>query len=76
MGNERLLWSRDIRFVRRLAARLDDGRVLELETGVVLIGPADQLTESLANDDRRAAPTGPSTASSRSTPRSPSATAT
>ena len=55
MGNERLLWSRDIRFVRRMAARLDEGRVLDLETGVVLIGPADQLTESLANDIARGA---------------------
>jgi hypothetical protein len=44
MGNERLLWSRDIRFVRRVAARLDDGHLLDLENGVVLIGPADALT--------------------------------
>ena len=55
IGNERLLWSRDIRFVRRMATRLDDGRLLDLETGVVLIGPADQLTESLANDIARGA---------------------
>jgi hypothetical protein len=54
-GNERLLWSRDIRFVRRLAARLVDGHLLDLETGMVLIGPAETLTEGLANDVARAA---------------------
>jgi EAL domain-containing protein (putative c-di-GMP-specific phosphodiesterase class I) len=54
-GNERLLWSRDIRFVRRLAARLPDGHLLDLETGMVLIGPADALTEGLANDVARSA---------------------
>jgi EAL domain-containing protein (putative c-di-GMP-specific phosphodiesterase class I) len=47
-SDERLLWSRDIRFVRRLAAHVVDGRLLELETGTVLIGPADSLTDSLA----------------------------
>jgi len=46
--NERLLWSRDIRFVRRLAARIEGGRLLELDTGTVLIGPADALTDSAA----------------------------
>jgi EAL domain-containing protein (putative c-di-GMP-specific phosphodiesterase class I) len=45
---ERLLWSRDIRFVRRLAARVEDGRLLELDTGIVLIGPADALTDARA----------------------------
>jgi EAL domain-containing protein (putative c-di-GMP-specific phosphodiesterase class I) len=54
-GNERLLWSRDIRFVRRLAARLEEGHLLDLETGIVLIGPADAMTESLANEVARAA---------------------
>ena len=47
-GDERLLWSRDIRFVRRLAAVVEGGRLLELETGTVLIGPADSLTDSVA----------------------------
>ena len=47
-SSERLLWSRDIRFVRRLAARVQDGRLLELETGVVLIGPSATLTDRLA----------------------------
>jgi EAL domain-containing protein (putative c-di-GMP-specific phosphodiesterase class I) len=45
-GDERLLWSRDIRFVRRLAAYVEGGRLLELETGTVLIGPADALTDN------------------------------
>jgi len=45
---ERLLWSRDIRFVRRLAAHVYGGRVLELDTGIVLIGPAHALTDTLA----------------------------
>ena len=39
--DERLLWSRDIRFVRRLATQVSGSRLLELETGMVLIGPAD-----------------------------------
>jgi EAL domain-containing protein (putative c-di-GMP-specific phosphodiesterase class I) len=45
---ERLLWSRDIRFVRRLAALVDDARLLELDTGTTLVAPAESLTESLA----------------------------
>ena len=49
-GDERLLWSRDIRFVRRLAAFVDGGRLLELETGTVLIGPADSLTDAAASE--------------------------
>ena len=35
---ERLLWSRDIRFVHRLAMLIDGGRLIELDTGTVLIG--------------------------------------
>jgi len=45
---ERLLWSRDIRFVRRLAALIDDARVLELQTGTTLVAPAESLTEAIA----------------------------
>lgn len=48
--NERLLWSRDIRFVHRLAAIVEGGRLLELETGTVLIAPADTLTDDAAAD--------------------------
>ena len=50
---ERLLWSRDIRFVRRLAALIDGGRVLELDTGTVLVGPADVLTDVVAAEVAR-----------------------
>ena len=46
--DERLLWSRDIRFVRRLAEALPGGRILELDTGAVCIGPAIVLTDSAA----------------------------
>jgi EAL domain-containing protein (putative c-di-GMP-specific phosphodiesterase class I) len=46
--DERLLWSRDIRFVRRLATRVKGGRLLELDTGTVLIGPVGALTEAVA----------------------------
>ena len=47
-SEERLLWSRDIRFVRRLAALIDGGRLLELDTGTVLVAPADALTDTAA----------------------------
>ena len=47
-ADERLLWSRDIRFVRRLAAFVEGGRLVELDTGTVLIGPADSLTDGKA----------------------------
>jgi EAL domain-containing protein (putative c-di-GMP-specific phosphodiesterase class I) len=47
-GDERLLWSRDIRFVRRLAAFVEGGRLVELDTGSVLIGPVDSLSEATA----------------------------
>ena len=37
---ERLLWSRDIRFVNRIAMIIDGVRMLELDSGTVVIGPA------------------------------------
>jgi EAL domain-containing protein (putative c-di-GMP-specific phosphodiesterase class I) len=49
-AEERLLWSRDIRFVRRLATYVDDGRLLELHSGTVLVGSAENLTDDLAAD--------------------------
>lgn len=52
---ERLLWSRDIRFVHRLAMLIDGGRLIELDTGTVLIGPADTLTDDIAADVAQAA---------------------
>jgi len=50
LTDERLLWSRDTRFVRWLSAELEDARVLELDSGAVLIAPARLLTEALADD--------------------------
>ncbi len=46
--DERLLWSRDSRFVHRLAVAIPGSRVLELDSGAVLIGPATAMTESAA----------------------------
>ncbi|HEU4673343.1 MAG TPA: EAL domain-containing protein [Candidatus Limnocylindrales bacterium] len=43
--DERLLWSRDVRFVNRLARTVAAGRVLELEAGSCLIAPATRLTD-------------------------------
>jgi EAL domain-containing protein (putative c-di-GMP-specific phosphodiesterase class I) len=47
---EQLLWSRDIRFVHRLAETIRGARVLELETGTVLIAPRESLTEAAATE--------------------------
>jgi EAL domain-containing protein (putative c-di-GMP-specific phosphodiesterase class I) len=47
-GDERLLWSRDIRFARRLADAVPSGRVYELDAGIVVIGSADELTDARA----------------------------
>lgn len=47
-GAERLLWSRDVRFAHHLAASLKNLRVFELDAGIVLIGPAADLTEARA----------------------------
>jgi EAL domain-containing protein (putative c-di-GMP-specific phosphodiesterase class I) len=49
-AEERLIWSRDVRFIHRLAARVPSGRQLELETGSCLIGPADELTDALSGE--------------------------
>ena len=48
-GDDRLLWSRDIRFARRLAEVVPSGQVFELDAGIVVIGPADELTDARAN---------------------------
>ncbi len=47
-GDERLIWSRDIRFLHRLAERVPEGRLLELAAGGCLIAGGDVLTETLA----------------------------
>jgi EAL domain-containing protein (putative c-di-GMP-specific phosphodiesterase class I) len=48
--DERLLWSRDVRFVRWLAAEVDGSRIVELDSGAVLIAAATALTETIADD--------------------------
>ncbi len=47
-GDERLIWSRDTRFLHRLQERVPDGRVIELASGACLIAPAESLTELVA----------------------------
>jgi hypothetical protein len=51
--DERLLWTRDIRFANRLALSVPGARVLELESGTAIIAPADELTEHLVADIAR-----------------------
>ena len=46
---ERLLWSRDTRFVRRLATVVPGSRALELDSGAILIAPSSELTELVAH---------------------------
>ena len=53
--DERLLWSRDTRFVHRLASLVPDSRVLELDSGAIVISPASELTELVANSIAREA---------------------
>ena len=47
-GDERLIWSRDVRFLHRLLERVPDGRLIELAAGACLIAPAESLSETLA----------------------------
>lgn len=51
--DERLLWSRDIRYANRLAEAIPDAHVLELDSGTAIIAPASILTESLAAEIAR-----------------------
>lgn len=44
--DERLLWSRDIRFAHRVVEALPGVRSYELDSGIVVIGPADDLTDT------------------------------
>jgi EAL domain-containing protein (putative c-di-GMP-specific phosphodiesterase class I) len=48
IGEERLLWSRDIRFARLLKFHVAGSRELELESGMVVIAPASELTDARA----------------------------
>jgi EAL domain-containing protein (putative c-di-GMP-specific phosphodiesterase class I) len=47
-GDERLLWSRDIRFAHRLLEALPGARSYELDAGIVVIGRAEDLTDTRA----------------------------
>jgi len=47
-GDERLIWSRDVRYLNRLLERVPDGRLIELASGACLIAPAESLGETLA----------------------------
>jgi EAL domain-containing protein (putative c-di-GMP-specific phosphodiesterase class I) len=53
--DERLLWSRDTRFVHRLASFVPGSRVLELDSGAIVIAPSSELTELVANSIAREA---------------------
>lgn len=46
-ADERLLWSRDIRFVHKLAVRVPTARQLELDSGSCLIAPGADLTDAV-----------------------------
>ena len=52
-ADERLLWTRDIRFANRLAEAIPDAHVLELESGTAIVAPSSDLTESLAGEIAR-----------------------
>ena len=53
--DERLLWSRDTRFVHRLASFVPGARVLELDSGAIIIAPSSELTELVASSIAREA---------------------
>ena len=53
LADERLLWTRDIRFANRLAEAIPDAHVLELESGTAIVAPTSELTESLAGEIAR-----------------------
>ena len=53
--DERLLWSRDTRFVHRLASFVPGSRVLELDSGAVVIAPSNELTDLVAHSIAREA---------------------
>jgi EAL domain-containing protein (putative c-di-GMP-specific phosphodiesterase class I) len=49
-GDERLIWSRDVRFLHRLHTRLPEAKLIELAAGACLIAPGEVLTDSLAGE--------------------------
>ena len=48
--DERLIWSRDTRYLHRLRERVPEGRLIELASGAILIASSDVLTETLATE--------------------------
>ncbi len=52
-SEERLIWSRDVRFIHLLAARVPSGRQIELEAGSCLIGPGSELSDIVTNEVAR-----------------------
>jgi EAL domain-containing protein (putative c-di-GMP-specific phosphodiesterase class I) len=55
-ADERLLWSRDIRFVHKLALRVPSARQLELDSGSCLIARAADLTDAVTAEVAGASP--------------------
>jgi EAL domain-containing protein (putative c-di-GMP-specific phosphodiesterase class I) len=53
-SEERLIWSRDVRFIHTLAARVPNGRQIELEAGSCLIGPGTELSDAVTSEVARA----------------------
>jgi EAL domain-containing protein (putative c-di-GMP-specific phosphodiesterase class I) len=49
-SDERLLWSRDIRFVHQVLDAVPGARLLDLVSGAVLLGSADTLTDAIADE--------------------------
>jgi EAL domain-containing protein (putative c-di-GMP-specific phosphodiesterase class I) len=49
-GDDRLLWSRDVRFAHRLHDAIPGCRSYELDSGIVVIGPAAGLTDARASE--------------------------
>jgi len=49
-SEERLIWSRDLRFIQALAARVPNGHQIEIEAGSCLVGRADELTDALTSE--------------------------
>ena len=54
-ADERLLWSRDIRFAHRVLQLVPGCRTYELDAGIVVIGPAVALTDARAAEIAAAA---------------------
>ena len=46
--DESLLWSRDVRFVHRLGQVVPGARILELDSGTILIAASSSLTDAVA----------------------------